>query len=75
MAPHDAMGLIADEAKSWRRQLHQYPELLFELPKTLALVAERLKEFGCDEVVTGFAKSGVSRRSRVSSVGIVKLTS
>jgi hippurate hydrolase len=59
MAPHDAMSLIADEAKSWRRQLHQYPELLFDLPKTAALVAEKLEAFGCDEVVTGIARTGV----------------
>ncbi|WP_454856337.1 M20 aminoacylase family protein [Rhizobium binxianense] len=59
MSPHDAMSEIADEARTWRRQLHQYPELLFDLPKTSALVAEKLREFGCDEVVTGIAKSGV----------------
>lgn len=59
MAPHDAMSEIAAEAKSWRRELHQYPELLFDLPKTAAIVAEKLKDFGCDEVVTGIAKSGV----------------
>jgi amidohydrolase len=59
MAPHDAIGAIAEEAISWRRRIHQYPELLFDLPKTSALVAEKLMEFGCDEVVTGIAKSGV----------------
>ncbi|EUB98495.1 amidohydrolase [Rhizobium sp. CF080] len=67
MAPydaHDAMSEIATEAKTWRRQLHQYPELLFDLPKTAALVAEKLAEFGCDEVVTGIAKTGV--------VGVIK---
>lgn len=62
MVPHDAMSLIADEAKSWRRELHQYPELLFDLPKTSALVAEKLEAFGCDEVVTGIARTGVVAR-------------
>lgn len=57
----DALSLsaIADEAKSWRRTIHQHPELLFDLPKTAALVTEKLAEFGCDEVVGGIAKSGV----------------
>ncbi|MFB9949322.1 M20 aminoacylase family protein [Rhizobium puerariae] len=64
MAPHEAMSEIAAEAKTWRRKLHQYPELLFDLPKTSALVAEKLKEFGCDEVVTGIAGTGV--------VGVIK---
>lgn len=53
------MQEIALEAKGWRHQIHQYPELLFDLPRTSALVAEKLREFGCDEVVTGIAKSGV----------------
>lgn len=58
-APHEDLRKIAAEAKGWRRQLHQFPELLFDLPKTSALVAEKLREFGCDEVVTGIAKTGV----------------
>ncbi|NWJ24075.1 M20 aminoacylase family protein [Rhizobium sp. RM] len=57
----DALSLaaLADEAKTWRRTIHQHPELLFDLPKTAALVTEKLKEFGCDEVVSGIAKTGV----------------
>jgi amidohydrolase len=54
-----ALRAIADEAKTWRRTIHQHPELLFDLPKTAALVTEKLNEFGCDEVVTGIATSGV----------------
>lgn len=54
-----SLAALADEAKSWRRTIHQYPELLFDLPKTAALVTEKLTEFGCDEVVTGIAKTGV----------------
>lgn len=59
MTPSEASRLVAEEAKSWRREIHQHPELLFDLPHTAALVAEKLKAFGCDEVVTGIAKSGV----------------
>lgn len=51
--------VLVEEAKSWRRHIHQHPELLFDLPQTMRFVAEKLKEFGCDEVVPGIAKSGV----------------
>lgn len=59
MKPSEASRIIADEAKTWRRDIHQHPEILFDLPRTSALVAEKLREFGCDEVVTGIATSGV----------------
>lgn len=59
MTYSDTFEAIAREAVDWRRQIHQQPELLFDLPKTAALVAEKLKAFGCDEVATGIAKSGV----------------
>lgn len=54
-----ALAALADEAKTWRRTIHQHPELLFDLPVTAALVTGKLTEFGCDEVVGGLAKSGV----------------
>ncbi|RMH52005.1 MAG: amidohydrolase [Alphaproteobacteria bacterium] len=47
------------EITAWRRHLHQHPELLFETVQTAAFVAERLRAFGCDEVVTGVARNGV----------------
>lgn len=37
---------IENEVISWRRQLHQYPELLLDLPRTTAFVMERLQEMG-----------------------------
>ncbi|HEX7856210.1 MAG TPA: M20 aminoacylase family protein [Sphingobium sp.] len=49
----------AERAVTWRRQLHQIPELQFDLPATSAFVAERLGEFGCDEIFTGIAHSGI----------------
>jgi hypothetical protein len=42
-----------------RRDLHAYPELGFEEHRTAALVAERLRSFGVDEVHTGIARTGV----------------
>jgi hippurate hydrolase len=47
------------EMTAWRRDFHMHPELGFEEHRTSAIVAEKLREFGCDEVVTGFAKTGV----------------
>ncbi len=49
----------AAEIAAWRRELHEYPELMFDLPRTSAFVAEKLRGFGCDEVVTGIGRSGV----------------
>lgn len=59
MPTPDMIETIAKEAVLWRRHLHENPELLFDLPMTSAFVAEKLKSFGCDDVVTGIAKSGV----------------
>src|SRR5918995_2177095 len=50
---------FADEIAAWRRDFHQHPELLFEVHRTAAIVADKLKEFGCDEVVTGLGRTGV----------------
>ncbi|TIL44437.1 amidohydrolase [Mesorhizobium sp.] len=44
---------------AWRHDLHQNPELGFDLDRTVGLIAARLEEFGCDEVITGFGKSGI----------------
>jgi amidohydrolase len=44
---------------AWRQDLHRHPELGFEEHRTSALVAEKLREFGVDEVVTGVARTGV----------------
>ncbi len=53
-----------DEITGWRRDIHQHPEILYDTHRTSALVAEKLKEFGCDEVVTGIGRTGV--------VGVIK---
>ena len=44
---------------AWRRHLHENPELNFDTVETAAFVAERLKEFGVDQIETGVAKNGV----------------
>jgi hippurate hydrolase len=47
------------EITAWRRDLHMHPELLYDVHRTAASVAEKLKGFGCDEVVTGLGRTGV----------------
>ena len=55
---------LADEVTEWRRDMHAHPELLYEVHRTAALVADKLRAFGCDEVVTGIGRTGV--------VGVIK---
>jgi amidohydrolase len=50
---------MQQEVAAWRRHLHTTPELGFDLHETSAFVAERLRAFGVDEVVTGMARTGV----------------
>ena len=50
---------LAEEVAEWRRDFHQHPELLYDVHRTAARVAELLKSFGCDEVVTGIGQTGV----------------
>jgi hippurate hydrolase len=50
---------LASEIAEWRHDLHAHPELLYDVKRTAATVADRLKAFGCDEVVTGLGRTGV----------------
>ncbi len=44
---------------AWRHDLHAHPELQYDVHRTAGIVAERLKAFGCDEVVPGIGRTGV----------------
>ncbi len=55
---------LASDITEWRQDIHAHPELMFDTERTGNFVAEKLREFGCDEVVTGIATNGV--------VGIIK---
>jgi amidohydrolase len=58
---------IADmqpEIAEWRRDLHENPELMYDTHRTAGIVADKLRAFGCDEVVEGVGRTGV--------VGIIK---
>lgn len=50
---------FAGDMTTWRRHLHTIPELGFDCPETSAFIAERLAEFGVDEVHTGIAQTGI----------------
>jgi hippurate hydrolase len=53
---------IADfhpEMTAWRRDFHQHPELGFEEVRTSGIIAQKLRDFGVDEVHTGIATTGV----------------
>ena len=60
----DRIAELQPEITAWRRDLHQHPELLYDVHRTAAFVAEKLKAFGCDEVVEGMGRTGV--------VGVIK---
>ena len=47
------------EIAAWRRDFHAHPELLFDVHRTSAIVVDKLGEFGCDEIITGLAGTGV----------------
>jgi amidohydrolase len=50
---------LHSEIAEWRRDLHAHPEILYDVHRTAATVAEKLKAFGCDEVVPGIGRTGV----------------
>lgn len=64
MPVRNRIAELAPDITEWRQDIHAHPELLFDTERTGQFVAEKLREFGCDEVVTGIAKNGV--------VGIIK---
>jgi amidohydrolase len=55
---------MQDEVAGWRRHIHQNPELQYDVFETARFVEQKLKEFGCDEIVPGIGRTGV--------VGIIK---
>ncbi len=60
----NSIAATADEITAWRRDLHTHPELDYDVHRTAGIVAEKLRQFGCDEVVTGIGRTGV--------VGVIK---
>jgi amidohydrolase len=60
----NSVAELQPDIQAWRRDIHQHPELLYDVHRTAAFVADRLREFGCDEVATGLGRTGV--------VGVIK---
>src|SRR5579872_658523 len=58
------VAALSDEMAAWRHDFHENPELLYDVQRTAGIVADKLREFGCDEVVTGIGRTGV--------VGVIK---
>ena len=56
--PSAVQDLVQD-AQTWRRDIHQNPELLYDVELTAKYVSDRLRAFGCDEVKTSVGRTGV----------------
>ena len=50
---------LKDEVTAWRRDFHAHPEILYEVHRTAGIVEEKLREFGCDEVVPGIGRTAM----------------
>src|SRR5579864_3215177 len=53
------VAALHGEITAWRRDMHQHPELQYNVHRTAASVVEKLKSFGCDDVVAGIGRTGV----------------
>ncbi|GAU81122.1 M20 aminoacylase family protein [Bosea sp. BIWAKO-01] len=64
MPKSELIAALTPELTAIRRDFHRHPELLFDVHRTAGIVAEKLKAWGVDEVVTGIGQTGV--------VGVIK---
>jgi hippurate hydrolase len=55
----NSVAAMHADITAWRRDLHENPELLYDVHRTAAVVTEKLKAFGCDEVIPGIGRTGV----------------
>jgi hippurate hydrolase len=55
----NSIAALTPELTEWRRDFHRNPELLYETRRTAKVVAQKLREFGFDEVHEGIGKTGV----------------
>jgi amidohydrolase len=59
MPVKNRIAALQPEIAAWRQDFHAHPEILFDVHRTAGRVADLLREFGCDEVVTGIGRTGV----------------
>ncbi|MEE9335557.1 MAG: M20 aminoacylase family protein [Granulosicoccaceae bacterium] len=64
MSIDSRIAALVPEITEWRQDMHKHPELDFDVHRTASFVADKLREFGCDEVVEGIGRTGV--------VGVIK---
>ena len=64
MPKAELIAAIHPELTAIRRDLHRHPELMYDVQRTAGIVAEKLKAWGVDEVVTSIGRTGV--------VGVIK---
>ena len=64
MPKTDIIAALTPEITAIRRDIHRHPELMYDVHRTAGLVADKLREWGVDEVATGIGQTGV--------VGIIK---
>ena len=55
----NSIAALVPELTQWRRDFHRHPELLYACHRTAKVVAQRLREFGFDEVHEGVGQTGV----------------
>ena len=55
----NSIAALVPELTEWRRDFHRHPELLYDTHRTAKIVAQRLREFGFDEVHEGIGRTGV----------------
>ena len=69
----NSVAAMQDEVAAWRRDIHENPEILYDVHRTAGVVADKLRAFGCDEVVPGIGRTGVVGviRGRKSASGKV----
>ncbi|WP_158964159.1 M20 aminoacylase family protein [Chachezhania sediminis] len=64
MPVKNQFAALLPEITAWRRDIHTHPEIGFETHRTAGIVAEKLRGFGCDEVIEGVGQTGV--------IGVIK---
>ncbi len=64
MPKAELIAALHPELTAIRRDLHRHPELMYDVHRTAGVVAQKLTEWGVDEVVAGIGKTGV--------VGVIK---
>jgi hippurate hydrolase len=59
MAISSEIKALLPDITALRHDIHAHPEIRYEEIRTSKLVAEQLKNYGVDEVITGLGKTGV----------------